>query len=325
MHYYDLRQLKQDIPIENVLDSFGLNYRKNGTFKCVSKEHNDKNPSMSINHKNNTCHCFSCNATFNPLELTMQELGCGIREAAGYLIEHFQMDRSIYVLEDDETALTDPDPFPFKQSEIRLLGLQMTYSFVLNDDYTQYQKIDEEVQNAQKRFHMTDEQAHEEQRFLEDRARSMMRHDGRISLNTMYKSDKEGFYCLIHNCAQNKLAQCEEQIQGLKNIYNSEKTAYYRSGTKEFRNQVVSAYLKFVADPFSTNKEEDELLSSKEAKKVLSKYIPLRETHQLMDEAEKTMSDVRQIDGKVPEKYRSSLDEILDVVLKEDKTEEMER
>lgn len=45
----------------------GIDTRKN--FRCLSPEHEDRNPSMSFNSKNNTVHCFSCKATYDIFDL----------------------------------------------------------------------------------------------------------------------------------------------------------------------------------------------------------------------------------------------------------------
>lgn len=45
----------------------GIDIRKN--FRCLSPEHEDRNPSMSFNSKNNTVHCFSCKATYDIFDL----------------------------------------------------------------------------------------------------------------------------------------------------------------------------------------------------------------------------------------------------------------
>lgn len=52
--------------------NFDVNIDKNGQFRCISPEHIDNNPSMTINKKgsskvapNTTCHCWACKKTFD--------------------------------------------------------------------------------------------------------------------------------------------------------------------------------------------------------------------------------------------------------------------
>lgn len=52
--------------------NFDVNIDRNGQFRCISPDHIDNNPSMTINKKgsskvapNTTCHCWACNRTFD--------------------------------------------------------------------------------------------------------------------------------------------------------------------------------------------------------------------------------------------------------------------
>ena len=50
---------------------------RQGRILCKNPEHQEKRPSMSYNKKNNTLHCFSCNATYSIIDLAIidQEIG----------------------------------------------------------------------------------------------------------------------------------------------------------------------------------------------------------------------------------------------------------
>ena len=48
--------------------------RNANLFHCVSQDHEDRNPSMSISNETGLAHCFSCGAGFNILSLA-RELG----------------------------------------------------------------------------------------------------------------------------------------------------------------------------------------------------------------------------------------------------------
>ena len=61
-----------NVPIEEVAEALGIQQKKNGKYLCVF--HDDTNPSMVISTKGkyeNTCHCFSCTETGDPLMLVM--------------------------------------------------------------------------------------------------------------------------------------------------------------------------------------------------------------------------------------------------------------
>ena len=51
--------------------------RFNNNFICVNPEHNENRPSMSFNRKNNTCHCFSCQATYSLIDLIILDYELG--------------------------------------------------------------------------------------------------------------------------------------------------------------------------------------------------------------------------------------------------------
>lgn len=57
--------------LEEYLELKGVNTKK--LIKCFSKEHEDKNPSMSFYKKNNSCHCFACGIKYDIFKLVGQE------------------------------------------------------------------------------------------------------------------------------------------------------------------------------------------------------------------------------------------------------------
>lgn len=59
----EIKSLLKDY-LEKIL---GIDTNKN--FRCLSPEHEDRNPSMSFNSKNNTVHCFSCKVTYDIFDL----------------------------------------------------------------------------------------------------------------------------------------------------------------------------------------------------------------------------------------------------------------
>lgn len=58
-----------------VYNDLGVQINKDSFFRCLNPTHEDVHPSMSLNEKNNTVHCFSCNATYDIFELYAIENG----------------------------------------------------------------------------------------------------------------------------------------------------------------------------------------------------------------------------------------------------------
>lgn len=48
-----------------VYNELGVSVNKDNFFRCLNPTHEDVHPSMSLNEKNNTVHCFSCNTTYD--------------------------------------------------------------------------------------------------------------------------------------------------------------------------------------------------------------------------------------------------------------------
>ncbi len=318
--YIDFAALKRDIDIKEVLELFGIDPRK--SFTCVSKEHNDKSPSMSVNKKNNTCHCFSCNATFNPLSLVMEETGLSVFDAGKYLINTFNLDKSIYttpsIYEDMET-----DPFPFTRDEIKAMGLEMNYSFssIKATDSDVFFKIEREVK-ADIDDDFTEEMAHEEIIRREQNALRRFKRDVRISMPQMYKEDKEGFYFVAESSIYNAIDKLETARENLNNIFKKEKSEYYKVGTKETRNSVVNNYLGLMSDPIGYDLVEAEKLLEPESKAILDKYLPLRDTHAYIKEIDARIDYLASLLEKIPNMYRThSLDSILEQSYENVKTE----
>lgn len=59
--------------IEDYLRQRGINPRKE--FNCLNPQHDDSNPSMSFDRKNNRVHCFSCGASYDVFDLIGMDYG----------------------------------------------------------------------------------------------------------------------------------------------------------------------------------------------------------------------------------------------------------
>ena len=58
----------------------GINTRK--PFKCLNPDHTDGHPSMSYDKKRNKCHCFSCGADYDIIDLIKIDYGLSDDKAA---------------------------------------------------------------------------------------------------------------------------------------------------------------------------------------------------------------------------------------------------
>ena len=57
--------------LEEYLQRKGINTKE--LFRCISPEHEDKNPSMSFYKKKNKCTCFSCGKNYDIFDLVKME------------------------------------------------------------------------------------------------------------------------------------------------------------------------------------------------------------------------------------------------------------
>ena len=65
--------------IEEYLQQRGIDTRKE--FPCLNPEHNDREPSMSLDRKHNIVHCFACKASYDIFDLVRLEYGLDSRAA----------------------------------------------------------------------------------------------------------------------------------------------------------------------------------------------------------------------------------------------------
>ena len=71
--YYSEKKEKAKEFLEEYLQKKGINTKE--LFRCVSPEHEDKNPSMSFYKKKNKCTCFACGKNYDIFDLVKMEYG----------------------------------------------------------------------------------------------------------------------------------------------------------------------------------------------------------------------------------------------------------
>jgi len=101
--YYDFEGIKNNVPIRDVVAYYtGQHTDGSGAIHCPDPNHNDRNPSATFHDKKNNCRCWSCNTTFNVLEVVKLNKGCDtFYEAAEILCNDFGL--KDYVKYKDET------------------------------------------------------------------------------------------------------------------------------------------------------------------------------------------------------------------------------
>ena len=72
--YKSADDIKKQYSIIDIAIKLGLNIDRNN--KAICPFHNDKNPSLSFNVKENYYHCFSCGASGDNIKLVMELLKC---------------------------------------------------------------------------------------------------------------------------------------------------------------------------------------------------------------------------------------------------------
>ena len=79
----DKEYIKKYYPITDIAKRLGLKIDKNN--KAICPFHNDKNPSLSFNTKENYYHCFSCGASGDNIKLVKEILHCNFKEAIEFI------------------------------------------------------------------------------------------------------------------------------------------------------------------------------------------------------------------------------------------------
>ncbi|KPH51488.1 hypothetical protein HPU229336_06310 [Helicobacter pullorum] len=153
---FNLEALK-NIPILEVLSSFGINQIKGKFVTCLnykSHNNNDHKPSMYVNMKQNTCKCFACNLGGNSIEIAKFAFNGDFKKACEFLHSQFNipfLDNSIitsgftapsfkapkkevqymnFLRDKQYQSLKVAELMPKYKQEDRLGKLKILYSFV---------------------------------------------------------------------------------------------------------------------------------------------------------------------------------------------------
>ncbi len=177
--YYDLSRFTQDISIKDVFAELGLENSTRKNIPCPSPDHADKRPSAHIYTDRNICRCFSCNRSFDTIDMVKMTLGADWREACDFLIERFGCE-GFY---EDRVYNPGEEQFPLTKDDLIALGLD-----------ARSKPIPLKVNYDEKADRMT---------VLES---------VRFSLRDFWKEDREGFNDLV----EDKITEQTEHFGGLK-------------------------------------------------------------------------------------------------------------
>lgn len=75
----NLHDLKNRIPVRDLLEMYGVDINRSGFCKCIA--HDDRNPSMKVYDRTNSVHCFSCGADFDEIGIVQRMEGIRFKEA----------------------------------------------------------------------------------------------------------------------------------------------------------------------------------------------------------------------------------------------------
>ena len=139
--------LKSKLP--DYLNSKGINPAK--PFNCLNPKHDDRNPSMSYDAKNQRCHCFSCGASYDLLDLIGIDYGLDLfydqlhKAADLYGIEIEKSNSAPAGLQDpgEQKSKTAPEQLKDYSEQIRSCAMQLDDSPAL--DYLKRRGISPET------------------------------------------------------------------------------------------------------------------------------------------------------------------------------------
>lgn len=105
--------------LPDYLKDKGIDTRRN--FKCLSGTHEDKNPSMSYDPKGNYIKCFSCNASYNLIDLIAHDYNLSDAEAFKKALELYNVDQG-YTSRINKNKEIDRELWPDEAKKARAQG-----------------------------------------------------------------------------------------------------------------------------------------------------------------------------------------------------------
>jgi len=82
----------KNYPIDELASRVGITLDRNNFCKCVSPNHEDKHPSMSLDRKNNIFNCFACGFKVDTIALVMTVLNYSFKQAVNFILGRGECD-----------------------------------------------------------------------------------------------------------------------------------------------------------------------------------------------------------------------------------------
>ena len=102
--------------LEEYLQRKGINTKE--LFRCISPEHEDKNPSMSFYKKKNKCTCFACGKNYDIFDLVKMEYGLKTFPKQLKKVEEFMKNPEL--IEDINKTIYSPKSVTTRSEERRV-------------------------------------------------------------------------------------------------------------------------------------------------------------------------------------------------------------
>ncbi len=149
---YDAKAINNAIPIEQVYEKYVEPITNNKNMvKCPSRSHLDKTPSAHLYKGScgNNCRCFSCNKSFSPISIVMEQTGADFPKACQQLIDDFNLplesfSNALQVESYKKAAVKDN--FPLSSEDCNLIHLPSPFCTTLpNLNYEEERELYEEA------------------------------------------------------------------------------------------------------------------------------------------------------------------------------------
>lgn len=193
MYMYDINYIKKNYSIIDIAQRLGLKIDKNN--KAICPFHNDKNPSLSFNIKENYYHCFACGASGDNIKLVMNILNYDFKNAilfiSGNNIIYNQKQFSKKDKEDNvKEYIINKDYNNIYKSFILLLDNSDAIYYLKNRCISKKQVIEHNIKNLPK--------SRKEQSYIIKQLLQQYKEDDIIKSGIVAKSIKNNTLYLFH-------------------------------------------------------------------------------------------------------------------------------
>ena len=142
--------IKRYYPIIDIAKRLGLEIDRNN--KAICPFHNDTNPSLSFNIKDNYYHCFSCGASGDNIKLVKEVLHCSFNEAVNFITgnNHQYINKYNKKKEIPNTKVNKIDYSDIYKTFINLLNNEDALQYLEKRCISKKQVIEHKIKNIPK-------------------------------------------------------------------------------------------------------------------------------------------------------------------------------